>query len=88
MDTALIGQVAGKYPQGSGQLFDLRALAKLEVLSGRVNLLEIRAVRITDIPGDALGFDQKEDQSLKGRSIPSPFGVTELVYGTPLQEGF
>lgn len=52
-DTALIGQIAGKYPQGWGQPFDLHTLSnKPEVLSGQVDLLSVRMVRIADIPGD------------------------------------
>ncbi len=52
-DTALIGQIAGKYPAGWGQPFDLHALSnKPEVVSGRVDLLSIRFVKIVDIPGD------------------------------------
>jgi hypothetical protein len=57
-DTTLMGGLAGKYHQGYGGPFDLNTLAnKPEVLDGRVDLLDIRYIKIVDIPGDGSVLD-------------------------------
>ncbi len=53
VDTRLIGQLAGKYRVGFGTPFDLANLTYApEVLSGKVDLDDVRFVRIEDVPGD------------------------------------
>jgi hypothetical protein len=53
IDTTLVGSLAGKYPIKWGTPFDLRVLAnKPDVLDGKVDLNDIRYVKIVDIVGD------------------------------------
>lgn len=58
LDTAELEGFAGKYKQGFGQPFDLHALSfSKEVLSGAVNLRDIRFIKFVDIVGDGAVLD-------------------------------
>jgi hypothetical protein len=53
IDTASLEGLAGKYIQGFGHPFDLHALTfSPEVLSGAVDLLDVRFVKFIDVIGD------------------------------------
>ncbi len=71
-DTRVVGGLAGKYRQGFGHPFDLYALANApEVLSGVVDLLHIRYVKLVDVIGDG----RLEDSF--GHPIYDPFPTYE-----------
>lgn len=58
LDTRLLGQLAGKYPQGWGATFDLATLRQRpEVRAGWLDLGAVTHVRVVDIVGDGATLD-------------------------------
>lgn len=69
--TTDVGQLAGKYRQGFGTPFDLRALVnRPEVRSGVVDLSAVGYVRVVDVVGDGSATDSF------GNSIYDPYPTT------------
>jgi hypothetical protein len=77
-DVTLLDGIAGKHAFDRGTSFDLSDLSgDPAVLDGRVDLDNIRFVRLTDVVGDGSATDSE------GRPIYDPFFSTSLGYPSP-----